>query len=149
MDATVHALGVILLNAVPTVLLVVLLYFYSKYMFFKPMEKVLRERYEATEGARKMADQSLARAATKAAEYEAAIRAARSEVYLAQDKLHKQLQEKEAAALASARQSADAVVREARAQLAQDVEVAKATLAGDAETLAGQIADSLLRRSAA
>ena len=56
-------------------------------IFFKPLEKVLRQRYEATEGARKLAEQSLERAAAKTAEYEAAMRAARAEVYQAQERL--------------------------------------------------------------
>ena len=55
MDATLHALGEILLKAVPTVLLVVVLHFYLKYVFFRPLKKVLAERYDATEGARKLA----------------------------------------------------------------------------------------------
>ena len=39
-----------------------------KSVFFKPLEKVLHKRYEATEGARKQAAESLERAAAKAAE---------------------------------------------------------------------------------
>ena len=64
-----HALGGILLRAVPTFLLVVLLHFYLKSMFFKPLAKVLQARYEATEGARKLAEQSLEQAAAKTAKY--------------------------------------------------------------------------------
>lgn len=149
MDDTLRALGGILLKAVPTFLLVVLLHFYLKKIFFQPMEKILHQRFEATEGARKLADQSLARAAARTAEYEAAIRTARSEVYQAQDQLNKQLQESEAAQLAAARQSAEAGVRTAKAQLAGDAEEAKAILAGDSEVLAGEIAESILRGNAA
>ena len=72
MADTLHALGGILLKAVPTFLLVLLLQFYLKKVFFQPLEKVLHTRYEATEGARKLAEQSLARAAARTAEYEAA-----------------------------------------------------------------------------
>jgi F-type H+-transporting ATPase subunit b len=145
MDDTLRALGGILLKAVPTFLLVVLLHFYLKKIFFQPMEKVLRRRYEATEGARKLAEQSMARAAAKTAEYEAAIRTARSELYQAQEKLYKQLQESEAAQLAAARQSAEAVVRAADEQLARDVEEAKLSLARDSEMLAVEIAESILK----
>ena len=99
MDAMLHALGGILLGAVPTFLLVILLHFYLKSIFFKPLEKVLRQRYEATEGARKLAEQSLQQAAAKTASYEAQLRAAKAEMYQAQDQLHKQLQEREAAAV--------------------------------------------------
>jgi F-type H+-transporting ATPase subunit b len=149
MEATLHALGGLLLRAVPTFVLVILLNFYLKAVFFKPLEKVLRQRYEATQGARELAERSIERAAAKTAEYEAAIRAARAEVYQAQEQLHKQLQEREAAGIAEARQRAEAAVREAKAQLAGDVEGARVSLDRDSDALAAQIAESILRRSAA
>ena len=144
-----HALGGILLLAVPTFLLVICLHFYLKSVFFKPLEKVLGQRYEATEGARKLAEQSLERAAAKTAQYEAQLRKAKAEMYVAQEQLHKQLQEREAAAVAEARKNADAAVRLAGAQLAADVEAAKAGLAAKSEMLANQIVETILRRSAA
>ena len=79
-------------------------------LFQARCEKVLRQRYEATEGARKLAAESLERAAAKTAEYEAAMRAARAEIYQAQEQAHKQLQEGESAELAAARQRAEAAV---------------------------------------
>ena len=72
-----HALGGILLRAVPTFLLVIVLHFYLKSIFFKPLEKVLHQRYEATEGARKLAEQSLQQAAAKTASYETQLRTAK------------------------------------------------------------------------
>jgi F-type H+-transporting ATPase subunit b len=149
MEATLQALGGILLKAVPTFLLLVLLHFYLKGLFFKPLQKVLRQRYEATEGARKLAAESLERAAAKTAEYEAALRAARTEIYQAQEQAHKRLQEGELAELTAARRRAEAAVEEARTQLAGDVETAKAGLARDSDRLADQIAESILRGSAA
>jgi F-type H+-transporting ATPase subunit b len=149
MDAMLHALGGILLNAVPTFLLVILLHFYLKSIFFKPLEKVLQQRYDATEGARKLAEQSLEQAAAKTASYEAQLRAAKAEMYQAQEQLHKQLQDREAAAVAAARGRADAAVKAAKAQLDADVEAAKASLAADSESLANQIAETILRRQAA
>lgn len=149
MDTILHQLGELLLRALPTFLLVVVLHFYLKNMFFKPLGKVLRQRYEATEGARKLADESLARASQKTAEYEGAMRAARAEVYQAQERIHKQLEERETAELAEARKRSEALIQEARAALAQDVEAAKASLSADSEKLADQIAEAILRRSAA
>jgi F-type H+-transporting ATPase subunit b len=149
MDVILHQLGQLLLKAVPTFLLVILLQFYLKRVFFKPLEKVLHERYEATEGARKAAEESLARASAKTAEYEAALRAARTDVYHAQEQFHKQLQERESAQLAEARARADALVKSAREDIQRDVEAAKTSLVKDSEELAGRIADSILRRSAA
>ena len=149
MDVILHQLGELLLKAVPTFLLVILLNFYLKIMFFKPLEKVLHKRYEATEGARKAADESLARAAAKTAEYETALRAARSELYHAQELMHKELQEREAAQISEARKAAEAAVKAAKADLALDVQAAKESLGRESEMLANQIADSILRRSAA
>src|SRR6266446_5372445 len=103
MDETLRALGGILLRAIPTFLLVVLLHFYLKFIFFKPLQRVLGQRYEATEGARKMAESSLARAAEKAAEYEAALRAARGETYKELEQMRRQLQEERAAGVREAR----------------------------------------------
>ena len=144
-----HALGGILLRAVPTFLLVILLHFYLKSIFFKPLGKVLGQRYEATEGARKLAEQSLEQAAAKTAHYETQLRLAKAEMYQAQEQLHKGLQEREAAAVAEARKRAGAAVNLAKAQLAADVEAAKTSLAADSDMLANQIAETILRRNAA
>ena len=149
MDAILRDLGGILLRAVPTFLLVIFLHFYLKGVFFGPMQQVLRKRYEATEGARKLAEKSLERASQKAAEFEAAMRAAKGEVYHAQEQLHKQLQEQQAEAILAARKQANALVAQAKADVARDVEAAKAGLARESERLADQIAESILRRSAA
>jgi F-type H+-transporting ATPase subunit b len=149
MDAMLHALGGILLRAIPTFLLVVILHFYLKNVFFKPLEKVLHKRYEATGGARQHAQQSLERAAAKTAEYEAALRDAKTRLYHSQEQLHRELQEREAAAIAAARADAEASIQDAKAKLAADVAAARTQLAADSEGLAGQIAETILRRSAA
>jgi len=149
MEATLNALRGILLHAIPTFLIVFVLHFYLKYMFFKPLDKVLRARYEATEGAQKRAAESLQKAADRTAEYEAALRAARGEVYQTQEQLHRRLQEEHAAQVRAAREQADAAVREARERLAAEILEAKSGLAAQSDTLATQIADVILNRGAA
>jgi len=138
-----------MLKALPTFLLVVALNFYLKYIFFKPLEKVLQRRYDATEGARKLAAEALELAAAKTAQYEAALRAARSEVYQAQEQAHRQLADRQAAELLAGRQRTEQLVREAQRQLAQDAEILKRELAAGSDALANQIADSILRGRAA
>jgi len=149
MDEILQQLAELLLKAIPTFFIVVLLHFYLKGMFFKPLEKVLHKRYEATEGARKHAAESLQRAAAKTSEYEAALRHARAELYHSQEQVHKKLQETHAARLLEARQRAEALVKDARAQIAAEAEAAKASLSTDSDILANQIAESVLRRNAA
>jgi F-type H+-transporting ATPase subunit b len=149
MEATLHALSGILLRAIPTFLLVIFLHFYLKFMFFKPLEKVLHARYEATEGARLRANESLEKAAAKTAEYEAALRAARAEVYQKQEEAHRRLQDEHTAQVHAAREKAEEAVRNAKAELAIQIEQAKKDLAAQGDVLAGQIADTILNRSVA
>jgi F-type H+-transporting ATPase subunit b len=149
MEETLRALGEILLKAVPTFVLVFVLYLYLSRMFFRPLEKVLQRRYEATEGARKLADESLTKAAAKTADYEAAIRAARGEVYNELGQLRRQLQADHAAAIEKARHEAEAQINAAKAALQQEVSRLKQQLAGESDALATQIAESILRGRAA
>ncbi len=149
MDETLRQLGGILLRAVPTFILVVLLHFYLKFIFFKPLARVLRQRYDATEGARKLAEASLAKASEKAAEYEAALRAARAETYKELEQLRRQLQDDRAVAVREARASAEAAVSQAKATLAAEVADLKKSLEAESDTLADRIADKVLRGRAA
>jgi F-type H+-transporting ATPase subunit b len=149
MDAMLHALVGILLRAVPTFFLVILLHYYLKSMFFKPLEKVLHERYQATEGARQSAEKSLADAAAKTAHYEAELQKAKTQMYQSQERLSKELQDREAAAIAEARKNADATVKQAKTELDAEMESARGRLATDSDALANQIADTVLRRNAA
>ena len=144
-----QALGTILLHAIPTFLLVVLLHFYLKNVFFKPLGAVLKQRYEATEGARNQAKHALEQAAAKTKQYEASLQAARAQLYQAQEKSHKQIQERESAAISEARAAAEASIKAAKTQLAQDVEEARLNLAAQSDVLANQIAEVILGRGAA
>jgi len=149
MDAMLHALGGILLRAIPTFLLVIIINAYLKRVYFKPLERVLHRRYEATEGARKLAQRHTEHAAAKTAQYEEALRAARAQLYHSQEHLHKKMQEHEGAVIADARARAEASVKAAKEQLAADVASAKRDLAAQSDALAAQIAESILGRSAA
>ncbi len=149
MDKTLHQLGGILLNGIPTFVLVLLLNVYLRYAFFKPLEKTLAERYNMTDGARKAAASALASADARITEYQAALRAARTEVYEAQEKINRQLEEQQATELQKAHNEADIMLREARAAITKEVEVARQELAVQSEILADQIATSLLKGKAA
>jgi F-type H+-transporting ATPase subunit b len=148
MEATLYALGQILLRAVPTFFLVLLLYVYLRFVFFKPMARVLAERHELTEGARQSAARSLDVAAHKAAEYEDSLRAARNEIYREQEVIRHQWREEHAARVAEARRRAEAMVKEARADLARQANEARAGLETQVRDLAGRIAETVLAGAA-
>ncbi|MGC9971829.1 MAG: ATP synthase F0 subunit B [Bryobacteraceae bacterium] len=146
MEDTLRALGGLLLQAIPTFLIVMLLYFYLKRMYFRPMERVLAARYEATEGARKLAEESLEKASRKAAEYDAALRAARAEIFREQEAFRQTLRQEQAQAVEEARQRATAAVKDASLQFDAELAAARESLRQEAGALADQIVESILRR---
>jgi F-type H+-transporting ATPase subunit b len=148
MDATLHALGQVLLQGLPTFFLVLFLHFYLRSVFFKPLGKILHERKEATEGARKQAAQSLERAAAKAAAYEESIRAARSEIYQEQDVLRRKWRDEQSAQISDARKRAEVMVKSAKTEIAGQMETARQSLASSSQTLADQITEAVLQRRA-
>jgi F-type H+-transporting ATPase subunit b len=147
MDAILNPLGGLLLRALPTFLLVLVLHFYLKRVFFAPLDKVLEARRQATEGARRAAHTSLETASRKASEYEAAIRAARGEMYKEQEKTRRDWRQQQAGAIEESRRNASEMVKQARVQLAAEAADAKQSLATQSELLAGAITESILRGS--
>ena len=145
MEATLHALGEIVLRGLPTFFLLVLLHFYLKKMFFGPLEKVLAERYAASTGARKSAEEAIARAEAKAKEYEAALRDARTGIYKENEALRKQWQSEQAMHLADARAKSDSAIAIAKAEIAAEVRTARASLQNEAEQIADRIAAGILK----
>ena len=149
MDKLLHDLGLILLRALPTFFLVVLLHFYLKYVFFKPLHKVLKTRYDASEGARKLAEEAIERAGARAADYEAKIRAAKAEIFKEQEQKHRELRRERDEMLAAERRRAEEQIEAARRDLSADVEQAKRALGSESDALAAQIAQSILHRRVA
>jgi len=145
MDQMLSDVGAILLRAVPTFILVIFLFFYLKGMFFGPLEKVLADRRSRTDGARKQAKHSIEAAEMKVAQYESQLRAARTELFAKVEAERKQWADAQAAQIATARDKAHAQVKDARVQIAQDANAARATLATQAEDLAAQITASVLK----
>lgn len=149
MEQTLQALSGILVKAIPTVVLVLLLHFYLKAMLFGPLEKILKQREELTDGARKAASASLAEAERKTAEYEAKLRDARAEVYREQEETRRKWLDRQATQVAEARAAMEVSVREAKAQINAEAATARTTLEGTSSTLADEIATSVLSRRSA
>jgi F-type H+-transporting ATPase subunit b len=149
MDAILSGLGGLLLRALPTFFLLLLLHFYLKRVFFRPLDKVLEERRQATEGARERAQASLEAAAAKKTDYEAAILGARTEIYREQEDARRNWREEQAARLEQSRRSESEAVKQARRGIAEEAAQASQALAAESERLAGGIAEAILsgRRS--
>jgi len=146
MQQTLQALSGILLKAVPTSLLLIILYFYLKAMLFNPLQKVLKQREELTAGARKAADESLAAAERKAQDYEAKFQHARSEVYKEQEETRRIWMEDQAKQIAEGKARTAATVTATRKQLTDETAAAKQNLVETSAALADRIATMILAR---
>jgi F-type H+-transporting ATPase subunit b len=144
-----HQLVPILQRAVPTFILVWLLYFYLKKVLFEPLDRVLEERRQRTLGAIESSEATLQQVEDKAAEYDRLLNEARAGIYRELEVHRRQLAGEQAQAVEAARQSAAAAGAQARAALNAEAAQAKATLSAEAESLAEQIASAILAGRAA
>ena len=144
MDATLQALGGILLKAVPTLVLLIVVHFYLKWMFFRPLGEVLAKRRAATEGMRESAEAMVAKADDQAKAIEAKLRIAREEIYQEQDESRRRWVSEQVQRLEEARRQARELIHQSKLQLEGESAAAKRELAATADALAGQITRTLL-----
>jgi F0F1-type ATP synthase membrane subunit b/b' len=149
MDKILHDLGGIVLNGLPTFFIVLILAFFVKFLYLKPLEKVLAERFRLTEGARKAAEDSLKNADSKIAEYQDKLNSARNEIYQEQAAFLHKLHAEQAELAHAVRLESDARVAEIKLALAKEADIAREGLEAQAEALASQIADAILSRRVA
>jgi F0F1-type ATP synthase membrane subunit b/b' len=148
MDQTLHALGGILLKAIPTVGLLIIIHLYLKWMFFRPMQEVLAKRREATEGARSSAEALLKEVAGQNVEIEAALRKAREEIYVEADETRRRWIHEQSNRLDEARHHSREMIHQAKQELEAEAARAKESLAATADALADEIMQVLLHRKA-
>jgi F0F1-type ATP synthase membrane subunit b/b' len=142
------ALGDILLNAIPTFILVWILFLYTSRVFLKPLQETLRKRRESTEGLRQAAQARLALAEHKTAEYQDALRVGSAELYRQQEQERQKALEQRAEILRQARQRAEELIARARQEIRQDTELAKKQLAQESDWMAQWITQAILEPAA-
>ena len=145
MDTTLRQVGELLLGAIPTIVLLLLLYAIYSLLVRKPLMRVLDARRERTEGAVLKARADVAAAEAKTQDYEQRLREARMVIFKAQDARRQQAQEGRAEALAQARARAQEQIREARAAIDQDMAAARSGLQAEVDRLASDIIRTVLR----
>lgn len=138
-----------MLNGLPTFFLVLILAACVRFLYLKPLDKVLAERFRLTEGARKAAEESLKNADARISEYETKLAEARAQIYQEQAEFVRKMHEEQAAQLQAARADADARLAAAKAAIAQEAATAQKTLEAQSDALASQIADRVLARRVA
>src|SRR5216684_7370663 len=145
MQAIVHQLGELFLQAVPTVLIILLFYFILRALFFKPLLQVMAERDSRTIGAQKAAEAAQAAAAEKVKQYQEALKQARGQVYAEQEAARKKLLEERAAQLKEARAKASAEVSAAKERIAAELAAARREVEATVSQLSAEIARRILQ----
>jgi F-type H+-transporting ATPase subunit b len=139
MDETLRQLGELLLGAVPTVILLALLYALYTAILHNPLQRVLAERRSKTEGAIEKSRADIAAAEARTSEFEQRLREARAAVFRGQEARRKAALDARGAATNEARSKAQAQVRAAKADIEKDREAAQTALQGDAQALATEM----------
>jgi F-type H+-transporting ATPase subunit b len=136
-----NQLGGLVLGSVPTALFFILLLVAYTYLVKRPLEATLAERRARTSGAVEQARGAIAAAEAETSVFEDKLRAARSEILAVREKRAQQLQAERDAALAAAREAAQAKVRAAR----QEIEAASVSARKQIEEATQQLGDQILR----
>jgi F-type H+-transporting ATPase subunit b len=149
MDQTLHQLGELLLGAVPTVILLALLYALYTVIVHKPLRRVLEERRSKTEGAVEKSRADSAQSEARTAEYEQKMREARAAIFKTQEARQQAAQQARAQAMAAAHGKAQAQVLAAKKDIESDRVAAQADLEGEITALAQEIVRRVLQPAGA
>jgi F-type H+-transporting ATPase subunit b len=149
MDTTLRQAGQLLLDAIPTMVLLLSLYVIYQNFLRKPLQRVLAQRRERTEGAVSKARADVASAEARTQEYEQKLREARLAVFKAQEARRQQAQHMRTQALGEARQRAQQQIREAQLAIEQDMAAARSTLQAETQRLAAEIIRTILKPAGA
>jgi F0F1-type ATP synthase membrane subunit b/b' len=139
-----HQLGKLFLGALPTVVVVLLFYFFLRWAFFGPIQKAMAERNARIEGARAEAAAAEAGAKQELDSYHDALRKARAEIYAEQEQARQDANDNRAKLLKAMRSRAQEDVNAAKKRIAAEVATARAQVESETPALASQIARAIL-----
>ena len=128
MEQTLRQLGELLLGSVPTIILLALLYTLYAFLVHRPLMAVLAERRARTQGAMEKARADIAAAEARTAEYEQRLREARQKVFKSLEDRRQRATQVRGDALNQARARAQEQIKQARALIEQDKQVAMGKL---------------------
>jgi len=125
--------------------MLLLLYAIYQNLVRKPLERILAQRRDRTEGAMQKARADISAAEARTQEYEQKLREARLAIFKAQEARRQQAQQARMQALDEARKRAQEEIRAARAAVEADMAQARAGLETEADRLASEIIRTVLK----
>jgi F0F1-type ATP synthase membrane subunit b/b' len=141
----VHQLGELFLQAVPTVVIVLLFYIFLRWAFFGPVLKAMADRKAHIEGARAEAASVESAAKQEMDAYSDALRKARGEIYAQQELAREAALEERGRLLKAMRSRAQEDVDSAKKQIAAEMAAARVEIERQTPDLANEIARTVLR----
>jgi F-type H+-transporting ATPase subunit b len=148
MDAILRQIGELLISSIPTIIGLLIVWVGYRFIVHGKLQQVLEQRHALTKGAIDRAQQEIAAAEARTAEYEQRVREARAEIYKAQQARRQHIMETRNAALTEARKQAGDRVKEARTSLVSAVAQSKVSLREQADALADKVIESILKPAA-
>src|SRR5947209_15472096 len=148
MDAILRQIGELLISSTPTIISLLIVWTGYRFIVHGKLKQVLEQRHALTEGAIERAQQEIAAAETRTAEYEQRVREGRAQIYQQQQAYRQRVLDQRSAALAEARRQAGEMVKNARAALEKDMLAAKAGLEQQANALADRVIERVLASAA-
>lgn len=149
MDELLRQLESLAIGAIPTLILFILLVLAYRFILYRALMKTRAERRERTMGAMEKSRLAIAAADARTQEYEAKLRAARTEIVRHREQLVRQRNAEKESALSAARMSAQQRVHEAQAALEAQTREARKQIEGVAGTLAAQVLTAVLSGASA
>jgi F-type H+-transporting ATPase subunit b len=137
--------GELLLFSIPTIICLLVVWWAYRVLVYNKLQQVLAERHARTEGAIQQARAAIASAEQRTAEYEQKLREARAQIYAVQESYRNRMMQRRAEAIAQTRNESDEMIKSARGEVEQEKITAEAGLQKQAEMLADQIIESILR----
>jgi F0F1-type ATP synthase membrane subunit b/b' len=142
----IYQLGELFLEAVPTIVIVLLFYVFLRWAFFQPIHKAMAERSARIEGARAEAAAVEAAARQELDSYHEALRRARAEIYAEAEAARQVALDSRSKLLKAMHARAQEEVATAKKRLAEDAASARAEIERQTPALAREIARVILER---
>jgi F-type H+-transporting ATPase subunit b len=141
MTTLLEQLGGLVLGSVPTMVLFLITVAAYRLLVHSPLKKVLKQRYDRTQGAIENANQAIAAAEAKTAEYEDRLRAARAAIFHERHARLQNVHKESELALTEARAAAQEKVANAIIAIEESAQVARLQL----DNTIGELTQEVLR----
>jgi F-type H+-transporting ATPase subunit b len=136
------------LSVLWVIALLMLCVFVLNTLIFKPILHVIESRTGAVRDARELAASASQKAAQATEQFDRTLGSARAEVYKQMDDARRTALDKRAAIMADTKREADDALSDATSRLTNQASAARAALESEANTLAGEIVNRVLGRTA-